>query len=147
MPFEENLSFENSVKIFDTIFKDLRLGNEVDGHYILSKEVEILLKRSPHRKLNDLGEELNVSQRTVERSFKMVTGMSLKTYQNIYRFNSYLEDFLGVLNNEQISTDGLFYFYDQSHCIRQFQNYVGQSPLQLLKNDDLISSLYHFQDS
>lgn len=147
MPFEENLSFENSVKTFDTIFEELHLGNEVDGHYTLSKEVEILLRRSPNRKLNNIGDELNASQRTIERSFKLVTGMSLKTYQNIYRFNNYLEDFLGVLNNEKISADSLYYFYDQSHCIRQFQDYVGQSPRQLLKSDDLISSLYHFQDS
>ncbi|AHI06132.1 HTH-type transcriptional regulator, AraC family protein [Bdellovibrio bacteriovorus W] len=143
---KEEPSFESSIQIFDHIFKELKLENEIDGHYILSKAADSLLRTYPHAKVSELGRELNISQRTLERSFKRVTGMSLKTYQNIHRFNSYLEEFLQSNTKNPTSVEELYYFYDQSHCIRQFQTHIGQSPLQLLKNDDLISSFYQFQE-
>lgn len=147
LDFREPESLDNVIAIFENFFQELNLHEQIDRHYLLTKEVEGLLATDPHQSVSELAANFDISQRTLERSFKTVVGLSLKAYQNISRFNRFLEEFVEPSEDSVLNSESQYYFYDQSHCIRQFHSYVGMSPRSLLKDSDLVSSRYRFKNS
>lgn len=137
--------FDEAENLLSVYFKELNLKSYIDRHYILAKKIETQLKQNPDQLIGDLCTSLGFSQRTLERSFKKVSGYSLKTYYNIYRFNLYLEHMISSKHLSHALLEEYYYFYDQSHCIKQFKNYVGTTPQQLTRRSDMVSSQYEFK--
>lgn len=72
--------------------------------------------------------ELNLSERSLERYFKQHIGISPKLYARINRFQSALKHIrqtqFNKLTNIAYQTD----YFDQSHFIRDFKEFAGTSP-------------------
>lgn len=72
--------------------------------------------------------ELNLSERSLERYFKQYIGISPKLYARINRFQSALENIrqsqFNKLTNIAYQND----YFDQSHFIREFKEFAGTSP-------------------
>ena len=66
------------------------------------------------------------------QTFKKKTGLSLKYYQRINRFNFLLHKIRDNSNWLDIAFD--LGFYDQSHLIKDVRYYTGLSPKQLIKS-------------
>jgi len=84
-----------------------------------------------------LATESNLSRRQFERKFIEHSGFSPKSYLNIVRFNSILnENSAKNKSLTQIAYD--FGFYDQSHFIQDFKKFSGFCPSEYFnKNDGL----------
>ena len=112
-----------------------------DKHSVLTNQVIDLLT---HTQISEIGVKLNYSQRTVERSFVKVTGLTLKQCQSMNRLEAILE-FLyqreaDDINWAQIAYD--FGFSDQPHLIRYFKKIIGLTPEHYSNKRDLAIDIY-----
>lgn len=87
---------------------------------------------------------INCSSRTLERSFKKVTGMTLKQYQSICLLENVLEK-VYQLGDKLPDWSGLAIelgFCDQPHLIRFLKANIGATPSRYLQRRDLTIDVY-----
>ncbi|WP_420150409.1 DUF6597 domain-containing transcriptional factor [Spirosoma sp.] len=83
--------------------------------------------------LKELQDELNVSERYLERKFKQGIGVSPKLFARICRFQASLQQ-LKTSNYDKLSDIAFENGYaDQSHFIRVFKEFAGFSPYRYRK--------------
>jgi len=112
-----------------------------DKHSQLVQKALTLFKQTD---ISQMGEKLHCAQRTIERSFKRVTGLSLKQYANMVNFEELL-DYLHQQTNTAINwvdVAAKYGFSDQPHLIRQLKNTIGRTPGNYIKQRDLTIDVY-----
>lgn len=80
--------------------------------------------------ISELADKLHCSKRTIERSFRRVTGLTLKQYQAMTKLELMLE-YLYQKQASQIDWVDIafqFGFSDQSHLIRYLKQQIGTTP-------------------
>lgn len=98
----------------------------------------------PETPIADMGRQLACSQRTIERRFLRVTGLTLKQYQTIERLECMLA-YLQKLDATEINWADLalqFGFSDQSHLVRVLKNSIGNTPGKYAQLRDLSIDAY-----
>jgi len=98
-----------------------------DKHSELTRRVLPLLAEKP---INELGDALSCSQRTVERSFSKVTGLTLKQCQSMQKLEAILE-YLYQRPLSEIDWVDIAYqfgFSDQPHLIRYLKLQINLTP-------------------
>ena len=93
--------------------------------------------------VNQLANFCACSRRTLERSFRQVTGLSIKKYQLMIK----LELMILALYKQDEDIDWSafsqqFGFSDQSHLIRQLKQQLKRTPANYLQNRDLTIDVY-----
>ena len=101
------------------------------GHFIIPHLIHFI-KTQKVGTLVDLVNACGYSRKHLFQSFKNETGLSLKSYQKINRFNLLLNKINDKSNWLDIAFD--LDFYDQSHLIKDVKYYTGLSPKQLMKS-------------
>lgn len=83
-------------------------------------------------RIDALAERLGMSRRHFERLFRQHLGMTPKSFQRTARFHLTVRDMLlsGSASSLEVALD--HGYYDQSHFIRDFESFVGVSPLRFL---------------
>ncbi len=112
-----------------------------DSH---SKLVQKILTIFPETPIASMGAKLGYSQRTIERSFLRVTGITLKQYHSMERLEAMLNH-LHKLDKESIHWADLafqFGFSDQPHLIRYLKSHIGSTPGEYIKQRDLAIDAY-----
>ena len=126
----------------DTLLLPFLLKVYEDRHSNLVRRVlGLLVAKTP---LSGLGNNLNCSQRTVERSFARVTGFTLKQYSSMERLEALL-DYVHKLDSTEIDwadTAFQFGFSDQPHLIRYLKSSLGTTPGKYTKERDLAIDSY-----
>ncbi|MEH6476425.1 MAG: helix-turn-helix domain-containing protein [Sneathiella sp.] len=118
----------------------IRQGDE-DKHAKLTRRALALFNDEP---ISNLGEALNCSQRTLERSFNRVTGLTLKQCKSINRLEVMLEH-LYQKNAKEIDWADVAYefgFSDQPHLIRYLKSSIGVTPGEYAKQRNLTIDIY-----
>jgi AraC-like DNA-binding protein len=98
-----------------------------DKHSELTRHVLPMLVDKP---INTLGKLLSCSQRTVERSFLKVTGLTLKQYQSMIKLEAILA-YLYQRPSSEIDWADIAYqfgFSDQPHLIRYLKQQINLTP-------------------
>ena len=98
--------------------------------------VKRIMAGYPSTPRHSLCDELNLSERSLERLFKSHIGVSPRLFHRISRFQKALN---GLQSGSQQSLTSLAYLYgyaDQSHFIREFRQFAGGSPGQVLSRTD-----------
>ncbi|MDE1236628.1 AraC family transcriptional regulator [Vibrio aestuarianus] len=118
----------------------LKLCSE-DKHSELTRQA---LKHLDNTPISDLGERLFCSQRTLERSFQRVTGMTLKQCQSMNRLEVMLEY---IYQRDSDALDWVdiafrFGFSDQPHLIRYLKKQLGLTPKTYEKERGLTIDVY-----
>ena len=88
--------------------------------------------------LNKLQEQLQLSERMLERRFKQYVGISPKLFSRICRFQSSLKQ---LRNNDYNKLSDIAFeheYADQSHFIRSFKEFAGFFPYQYRKKSNEI---------
>lgn len=125
----------------DSVFAPL-LSKIVDDKH--STLVSRALASFPQTKLSDLGNILHCSQRTIERSFMRVTGLTLKQYHSMERLEALLA-YLHKQNAKEIVWADIafqFGFSDQPHLVRYLKNSIGHTPGEYARERDLAIDAY-----
>ncbi len=112
-----------------------------DSHSLLAKKaVEIMEEMA----LSKIGAALHKSQRTLERSFLRVTGLTLKQCHSIKRLETLLhhlyETEIQHINWADLAVQ--YHFSDQPHLIRHLKNTLGTTPGSYVKQRDLTIDAY-----
>lgn len=99
-------------------------------------------------RIKELADKSNLSERSLERNFKTVYGITPKQYADLSRIHHVLKH----MRSNGTSLKLLDYalageYYDQAHFIRMFKNVVGVTPRSYLQNNDLLSDLYNTNPS
>ncbi|WP_286264877.1 helix-turn-helix domain-containing protein [Thalassotalea atypica] len=92
----------------------------------------------------EMGKTLHCSQRTLERTFSKVTGITLKQCQSMNRLEAMLE-YLAPLSKEEINWVDVafkFGFSDQPHLIRYLKSQLGLTPNTYAKERGLTIDIY-----
>lgn len=137
----ENHSSETWLNILDEkLIFWLSKGTQ-DSHSKLCQKAIPFLSETP---VSELGTLLHCSQRTIERSFLRVTGITLKQCQSMNRFESILSRLYSLTDQEIDWLDIVdeFGFSDQPHLIRYLQSIIGTTPNKYAKSRDFTIDIY-----
>ena len=138
---EASNNIEATCRILDSYLEPWICHSQEDKH---SKLVRSAISILEHYPISQIGRELHCSQRTVERAFSRVTGLTLKQYKSMCT----LEDLLTFLYQHQDSDlnwsdiAAEFGFSDQPHFIRYLKSVIGTTPGQYIKLRDLTIDIY-----
>ena len=114
---------------------------KTDRHSELTRKVLDVLGSTP---IAELGDKLFCSQRTLERSFNKVTGLTLKQCQSMNKLEAMLE-YLYKRNFDDIDWIDVAYqfgFSDQPHLIRYLKKTIGLTPNTYAKQGGLTIDVY-----
>lgn len=125
----------------DKLLMPFLLENYEDKHSKLVKNALAILSNTP---ISKMGDKLGCSQRTIERSFSRVTGLTLKQYQSMNKLEVMLNH-LHTQCDKNISWADIatqFGFSDQPHLIRYLKNNIGHTPGEYIKQRNLTIDVY-----
>ncbi|SDQ18930.1 helix-turn-helix domain-containing protein [Pseudovibrio sp. Tun.PSC04-5.I4] len=112
-----------------------------DKHSALIKRALTLL---PDHPISELGDRLSCTQRTLERNFLRVTGLTLKQCQSMNKLEALLEHLYQQGQGEIDWADVAFEFgfSDQPHLIRYLKAAIGETPGDYARLRDLTIDVY-----
>lgn len=88
-------------------------------------------------------QDLFLSQRQLERKFREAVGVSPKAFQKISRFESVVKTLLLHRKRKYLDVALEHGYYDQSHFLKEFKNYVGEYPTSFLQEQNFMSHFYN----
>lgn len=112
-----------------------------DKHSQLTRKALTFIDDTP---ISALSEQLYCSQRTLERSFHRVTGLTLKQCQSMKKLEAMLE-YLYQRDSSEIDWAEVAYrfgFSDQPHLIRHLKKQIGLTPKKYAKERGLTIDVY-----
>lgn len=105
--------------------------------------VKTLLYDYKRVSLKDIGQNLFLSQRQMERKFKSAVGVSPKSFQRISRFESVMKNLLLRRKRKYLTVVLDHGYYDQSHFLKEFINCMGEYPTSFLQEKNFMSHFYN----
>jgi AraC-like DNA-binding protein len=125
---------------------DEYLTNQLSRSRALRPEIVGALQKIRHRhgnlSIKDLAEELNFTQRSLERHFAESVGVTPKMYARITRFFAVRQ---AIEQGHYRSWHDIIHragFYDQSHFIREFSLFTGRAPSEYFSRYPAIENLF-----
>ncbi|MDF2382046.1 AraC family transcriptional regulator [Nostoc ellipsosporum NOK] len=115
---------QQRVHIIERFF--LSLLKDIDTDKLVLEAIRMIYASKGTIRIKDLHTRLLISQSPFEKRFRRLVGTSPKKFASIVRFNAVLSQL-----NDQPSMTSLGYdhdFFDQSHFIRYFKQYTGETP-------------------
>lgn len=106
------------------------LKNLVPDKLVLNAIAKIQYSKGLH-KIKDISKQLYISQDAFEKRFRNIVGSTPKQYSTIVKLKSIVESQKQHNSLTQLSYN--FEFYDQSHFIKQFKDFAGQTPKDFFK--------------
>lgn len=94
---------------------------------IVDHAINNIFERRGMINVSELSKEYSVTERQLERLFKMYVGLSPKFYARIIRFNHIFQ----LIQEKKSTWSDLAYwggYYDQSHFIKNFKDFTGDEP-------------------
>ncbi len=126
-------SFQEQVHIISDLILALIRSNQESKDDRIQKAIAIILQHHGQIKIKELLEQLYLTERTFERNFMAQVGLTPKQFAKIVQFQSSLHKLTRENYNRLIEVGLDSGFSDQSHFIRTFKKYTGQTPSYYLK--------------
>jgi len=95
---------------------------------VVKDSIQLILESNGTISIKEITEKLNVTERSLQRLFKQEAGISPKKFAKIIQFQASLEQ---LSKEEYCKLSQIAYekgFADQSHFIRIFRQYTGNTP-------------------
>lgn len=125
--FHDKLVAKELVQILDSYFLKVIYQNTLMDDNRLYNALEIILKKRGILHVEkDL--DIGISSRQLRRLFEYYIGDSAKTFSKVVRFQNILKAELSTQDsrfNDVLSDSG---YYDQSHFIKEFKCFYGETP-------------------
>jgi len=124
----KSASLTEQVEIISNLMRELINSHNVYENDNIKKAIAQILRNKGQIKIKELLKELPLTERTLERNFKAYVGLSPKQFSKIIQFQSSLNQ-LTEAKFQKLTDIGIDSgFTDQSHFIRTFKSYTGQTP-------------------
>ena len=124
----KSASLIEQIEIISNLMRELINSHNVNENDTIQKAIAQILHSKGQIKIKELLEELPLTERTLERNFKAYVGLSPKQFSKIIQFQSSLNK-LTEAKFQKLTDIGFDSgFTDQSHFIRTFKSYTGQTP-------------------
>lgn len=123
-------------------FLEEKLTDYIDPASMPDERLELITsdftKYSLSLNIRDYCKSNHLSQKTLERMFKEYIGATPKTFLLITKFQQ-LRKYLMVHNYQSLTQIGYdFNYYDQTHFIKSFKSFTGNTPSRQIRVDDLL---------
>lgn len=115
----------------DTIINDLILGNWTD-------------KLDNENKIASIAKHYHISERQIQRRFKMHVGVSARKFSRIVKFENSLQALSNARYGNLVQLAYSLDYSDQSHFINDFKLFSGLSPYDFVKGNSLGSESSSF---
>lgn len=125
-------SFEEYIAPITT-FISRKIRSITENDDMVKESIRLILESNGTISIKKITEKLNVSERSFQRHFKMQSGISPKKFSKIIQFQASLEQ---LSKEEYLKLSEIAYdkgFADQSHFIRIFKQYTGNTPSSFVK--------------
>lgn len=134
---------ETSAERFELLEKTLlnRFYSRTQQHYAVSAALEMFGKNQAGQTIRDAANRTGLSQRRFIEVFKSQVGVAPKLYSRIQRFQQ-TRAVIKLNPTPDWSAVALdLGYFDQSHFIREFQEFSGLSPTEYLKQHKRFSKI------
>ncbi|KPJ96415.1 MAG: hypothetical protein AMJ53_00755 [Gammaproteobacteria bacterium SG8_11] len=105
------------------------------------KAVELIIEYKGRLELKEVLNKIGISERSLERYFKIHIGLSPKFYIRIIRF-SYIFQLVQEDNIDWADVVFQAGFYDQSHFIKNFKEFTGEDPTKYKFSEGNMANLF-----
>lgn len=106
-----------------------------------TKAVEVITQKNGLIDIKQTSQELGLSERQLERSFKKATGVTPKFYSRIIRFN-YIFSIIKNGNDSWVRVALESGYFDQSHFIKDFKEFTGEEPSTYGFDDENLANFF-----
>lgn len=140
--FEAHLNPKETIKILNNFLLNEPLTINKNTDYI-DNVIEIIRNQDGLVNVNDIVEQINISQKTLETQFKKIVGMTPGKYIRQYRFIKLMRKY----ESQEIAINDLLYmfdYYDRSHFAKDFKLFMNETPKSFFKKDyPLIKAVFN----
>lgn len=133
--------FEERVGIFENHFLK-RLAALPSDDKTVGFAAEMIVKSGGTISVSRLAENIGVSERRLERKFRSRVGISPKMLARTVRFQNVVNNIQSAANVDLLDTALSFGYFDQSHMIREFKEFSGETPLGYFRKPHGISDIF-----
>jgi AraC-like DNA-binding protein len=121
-------SLEGQVKIISQLMRKLINWNLVSPNDKVQQAIDIILQHDGKITVRKILDQVHLTERTFERNFLSQVGLTPKQFAKIIQFQRSLRQLTKTNFDKLIDIGHDSGFSDQSHFIRTFKKYTGQTP-------------------
>ena len=122
------------VNFISNLMRELINSHNVYENDHVQKAISLILSKKGQIKIKELLNQIPLTERTLERNFKAYVGLSPKQFSKIIQFQFSLNQLTKTKFDKLLDVGLDSGFTDQSHFIRTFKSYTGQTPSFYFKN-------------
>ncbi len=126
-------NLEQQIRIISDLVLQLIKSNKEMENDSVQEAIAIIIEHKGQIKVKDLLSQLYMTERTFERSFMAHVGLTAKQFAKIIQFQYSIHNLTQTKFNKLVEVGIDSGFSDQSHFIRTFKKYTGQTPRYFLK--------------
>lgn len=127
------------INIISNLMLELIATNAIPQNDSIQQAISIILQHHGQIKIKEVLQQIYITERTFERNFMAQVGLTPKQFAKIIQFQSSLNQLTQTKFNKLVEVGLDSGFTDQSHFIRAFKKYTGQTPSYYLKQIRTIS--------
>lgn len=128
-------NLEEEVAIISDLIRELIQFHQLPPDDRVQQAINLIIKNKGQVTIKNLREELYVTERTIERKFMSEVGLTPKQFAKIIQFQTSLHQLNQAKFDKLVEIGANSGFADQSHFIRTFKKYTGQTPSFYLKGN------------
>ena len=133
--------FESRIYFFEQ-FVRANCGDFNNEDRLCKYAVDHIGRNAGNASISGLATMLNISERSLERRFQDHIGLAPKKFARIIRFQNAVRSIESADHPDFLDIALTFGYFDQSHLIRDFQEFCGQSPLEYFEATHKMSSFF-----
>ena len=117
------------------LFTRLLKAREDKNYYIINSVIDKIVESMGCIQISELRDIFNIEERTLRRNFVAQTGFKLKIYIRLIKFNFIVKELIDNPETEMIDIATRYGYFDQTHFIKEFKQFFGETPYTFIKRD------------
>lgn len=122
----EHASYKQRIQVLENYLKAIYQKSQL--HHRLDFGLKIIQEKRGVLSVKELSDQLNSNYKSLDRWFQQNIGLSPKRFMKITRFKNILAELEQQEKTDWMDLVTKYGFHDQSHFIREFQEFAGTTP-------------------